>query len=177
MVLPTLTRFNTSHAAIEDFRSEGILRYYHSISLCSSHLNHPKLKTLRDRIRSIKRDSPDVKSVEHIDQLLERDESTVKLKFSRLPWRFGYDHVPHRRWLFDRSRQEIKKVFTYHSPTKLLVDHSNEHIYFNQTNPIYSSDEWRPRNNPYMEPDGILDGKLNALHSILFLRLTEVSLL
>jgi hypothetical protein len=157
MALPTLTRFAVSNAAREDFRSEGILRYYQSISLCSSHFYQPELKILRDRIHSIEQILSDTVSIKNISQLLERDEKTVRFKYSPSPWKFGYDHVPHRRWLFDRNRKNIKNILTYYSPIPLLIDHSNEHIYYDQ-NTSLDLRHWRARNYPQVYPSDVLNG-------------------
>jgi hypothetical protein len=157
MVLLAPKRFHVSHAANEDFRNEGILRYYQSISLCSSYLNHPELKSLHDRIASIGQVSSDTKIITNVHQLLERDELTVKYKYSREIWIFGYDHVPHRRWLFDRNRKEINKILTYHSSIKLLIDHSNEHIYYDNSTSL-DLINWRPRNSPQGFPKNVLTG-------------------
>jgi hypothetical protein len=157
MALPSFKRFALSHAPIEDFRNEGILRYFQSISLCLSHINHPKLKTLHDHLLSFVENSSDTKIITNIYQLLERDETTIKYKFSRKIWKFGYDHVPHRRWLFDRNRKEIKNILNYHSSIKLLINHSNEHIYYNSS-PSLDLTGWRPRNAPHQEPSDVLNG-------------------
>jgi hypothetical protein len=157
MALPSFKRFALSHAPIEDFRNEGILRYFQSISLCLSHINHPKLKTLHDHLLSFVENSSDTKIITNIYQLLERDETTIKYKFSRKIWKFGYDHVPHRRWLFDRNRKEIKNILNYHSSIKLLINHSNEHIYHNSS-PSLDLTGWRPRNGPHQDPSDVLNG-------------------
>ena len=154
MVLLAPRRFQVSNSADEDFRNEGILRYYQSISLCSAHLNHPELKILANRMQSMEQSSSDMKIINDIHQLLERDELTVKYKYSREIWKFGYDHVPHRRWLFDRNRNETKKILTYHSPSRLLIDHSNEHIYYDNR----ISMDWRARNSPQGFPKDVLAG-------------------
>lgn len=166
MVLLSPKRFSVSNAANEDFQNEGILRYYQSISLCSSYLNHPELKTLHDQITSIGQVSSDTKVVTNVHQLLERDELTVKYKYSREIWRFGYDHVPHRRWLFDRNRIEIKKILTYHSPIQLLIDHSNEHIYYDN-NTSLDLINWRSRNSPQAFPKDVLTGSFDIKSEII----------
>ena len=157
MVLLTPKRFSVSHASSEDFQNEGILRYYQTISLCSSYLKHPKLKTLHDRLHSIGSGSSDTKMINNVHQLLERDETTIKYKYSREIWKFGYDHVPHRRWLFDRNRNEIKKMINYDSTIKLLIDHSNEHIYYYNSS-TFNLTKWIPRNEPQGPPKDVLHG-------------------
>ena len=155
MVLLSPRRFQVSHSSNEDFRNEGILRYYQSISLCSSYLNQPELKTLQEQLPSIGSNSFNTKIITNINQLLERDESKIKFKYSREIWKFGYDHVPHRRWLFDRNRNEIQKKLTYSSPIQLFIDHSNEHIYYNPTTNLTT---WVPRNSPQGLPKDVLPG-------------------
>jgi hypothetical protein len=156
MALASLTRFTVSNAEKEDFRSEGILRYYQSISLCSSHLNHPQLKTLRDRIQSIPYNLLNTKIINDVHELLDHDEIPVQFKHSRDIWKYGYEHVPHRRWLFDRNRKEIKNILNYHSPIKLFIDHSNEHIYYNHA--LLALTGWQPRNYPFGKPTNVLKG-------------------
>jgi hypothetical protein len=157
MVLVSLKRFIVSHSPHEDFQSEGILRYYQSISLCSSHLNHPKLKTLYDYIKSLDDKLSDIKLITNVHELLDRDESTVRYKYSRDVWKFSYDHVPHRRWLFDRNREEIKKILNYNSSISLLINHSNEHIYYSES-PSLNLAKWTPRNAAQGDPTDFLKG-------------------
>ena len=57
-----------------------------------------------------KNGSRHTKFIHDIHQLLERDESTIKYKYSAEIGKFGYNHVPHRRWLFDRNREKIKNL-------------------------------------------------------------------
>jgi len=157
MVLLSHRRFMVSGASGEDFNNEGIHRYYQSISLCSAYINHPKLKELRDRIQSFGYGSSDTKVITNVHQLLERDETTIKFKYSRENWKLGYDHVPHRRWLFDRNRKEIKTILHYNSSIKLLIDHSNEHIYYNNITSLNLT-KWEPRNSPQGQPKDVLTG-------------------
>ncbi|CAF3590641.1 unnamed protein product [Rotaria sp. Silwood1] len=157
MTLLLPRRLIVSNAAVEDFQNEGILRYYQSISLCSSYLNHPILKPLHNHIQSIGYGSSNTKIINNINQLLERDESTIKYKYSREIWKFGYDHVPHRRWLFDRKREEIKKIINYHSPIALLINHANEHIYYFNDSSL-DLNKWVPRNSPQALPKDVLVG-------------------
>ena len=161
MVIPTFTCFSISHSPLEDFQNEGLLRYFQSISLCSAHIKHPKLKVLYDFLQSIEGNLTNMKMITNVHQLLERDESKVKYKYSEEIWKFGYDHVPHRRWLFDRNRKKIKKILNYHSSIQLLINHSNEHIYFQQQN-LFG---WRPRNAPYQESSDVLNGSIRLIFS------------
>ncbi len=162
VVLLSFTRFTVSHSIHEDFRNEGLLRYFQTISLCSSYIKHPKLKVLYDYLQSIEQKLVNIKMITNVHQLLERDESTVKYKYSREIWKFGYDHVPHRRWLFDRNRDEMKKILNYHSAIRLLINHSNEHIYYNHE----ISSGWRPRNTPHQDPSDVLNGSITYSPSL-----------
>lgn len=157
MTLLVPRRLVVSNSGADDFGNEGILRYYQSISLCSAYLNHPVLKTLRDRVQSVGFSSPDTKVINNVNQLLERDESKFKFKYSAEIWKFGYDHVPHRRWLFDRNRNQIKRIINYNSPVHLLIDHSNEHIYY-YNKPSFNLTAWSPRNAPQGPPKDVLPG-------------------
>jgi hypothetical protein len=65
--------------------------------------------------------------------------------------------IPHRRWLFDRNRKETEKSVNYHSPVQLLINHSNEHIYY-YGSLLADLTEWRPRNKSHQEPSDILNG-------------------
>jgi len=157
MTLLTPRRFQVSHSSNEDFHNEGILRYYQSISLCSSYLKHPELKELHDRLKSIVQGSSDTQMITKIDQLFEHDQLNIKYKYSREIWKFGYDHIPHRRWLFDRNRKEIKNILNYYSSIKLFIDHSNEHIYY-YNNTSFDLTKWVPRNSPQGLPKDVLPG-------------------
>jgi hypothetical protein len=158
MAISSFKRFIVSNAHIEDFQNEGILRYHQSISLCSAHIHHPKLKTLYDNLQSIGNNKlSNVKVITDVHQLLEHTESTSQYKYSRDVWKYGYDHVPHRRWLFDRNRKGIKKILNYHSPIKLFINHSNEHIYYSNST-SFDLIKWRPRNAPHREPTDVLTG-------------------
>ncbi len=165
MVLLAPRLFPAFHARIEDSRNEGILRYCQSISLCSAYWHQPELKGLFDQVQSISNTSSDAQIVTNIHQLLERDELTVRYKYSQEVWKYGYDHVPHRRWLFDRNRKDIKSRVTYHSPIASLIDHSNEHIYYD-TNSSLDVKGWRPRNIPFALPTEVLSGKLRHFLTI-----------
>ncbi|CAF1007905.1 unnamed protein product [Adineta ricciae] len=157
MTLLLPRRFATSNAAPEDITKEGTVRHFQSISLCSSHITHPDLKVLHDQLRSTGSGSSAIKVINHVHELLERDETKIRFKYSREIWKFGYDHVPHRRWLFDRDRNETKKSLTYHSPIPLLINHSNEHIYYDQS-PSFDPSKWIPRNVPQASPIDVLPG-------------------
>ena len=158
MVLLAPAQFVVSNSAQEDFLSEGILRYYQSISLCSAYLHHPALATLREQLPRIGFGSSKTKIINRVQQLLERDESTVKFKYSREIWKFGYEHVPHRRWLFDRRRTDIRERVGYHSSIPMLIDHSNEHIYFYNGSSLDLT-QWSARNSPQGPPKDVLEGK------------------
>lgn len=160
MALLSFRRFTVSDAGGDDFRDEGILRYYQSLSLCASHLNDQKLKPLRDYVHNLERDTSKIKTITSVYQLFDRNERMTKYKYSRNAWKYGYDHVPHRRWLFDRNRKEIKKIINYDSPFELLLNHSNEHIYYNLNTSI-DLNKWKPRNAPFQEPSDVLNGLFN----------------
>jgi hypothetical protein len=141
----------------DDFQSEGITRYLQPISLCSAYLNYPQMKPIRDMFY-VKDLSTNRKTVTNINQLFEHDEETIQYIYSREIWKFGYDHVPHRRWLFDRNRYQIKKILNHSSPIQLLIDHSNEHIYFSNSSSLNLTN-WTPRNSPQGPPKEVLPGK------------------
>ena len=164
MTLLLPKRFYVSQSGSDDFLQEGILRYYQSFSLCASYLYHPDLKELLQRINSFSITSSDVKMIKRSEQLLERDETTTKFKYSREIWQFGYDHVPHRRWLFDRNRRELKKILTYHSPISLFINHSNEHIYHSNEMNLTN---WQSRNYPQGYPKDVLPGKLFFVRTLI----------
>ncbi len=158
MVLLSPRRFIISESARDDFQNEGIIRYFQPISLCSAYLNHPQMKPIRNILHMIYIPGTNRKTIHHIHQLLEHDEQTIKYIYSGEIWKFGYDHVPHRRWLFDRNRYEIKKILNYNSPIKFLIDHSNEHIYFSNSS-LLNLKNWTPRNAPQGPPTDVLSGK------------------
>ncbi len=158
MVLLIPRRFLISQSSRDDFHNEGIIRYFQPISLCSAYLNHPQMKPIRDIFDIIALPSNNRKTIDKISQLLERDEQTIKYIYSREIWKFGYDHVPHRRWLFDRNRYKIQKILNYNSSIELLIDHSNEHIYFSNHSKLNLTN-WIPRNSPQGPPKDVLPGR------------------
>ena len=116
------------------------------------------MKPIADKLRNIDTSPKDRKQINHIHQLLERDEQTIKYIYSKEIWKFGYEHVPHRRWLFDRNRDETKRIVNYSSPIKLLIDHSNEHIYY-YNGSLLDVKNWESRNRQYNPLYQVLAGK------------------
>lgn len=161
MVLLAPQRILAASAANDDFKGEGILRYYQPFSLCSAYINHPQYKKLHNILQSFVFGPfpTNTTVIDNISQILERDEKTIRYKYSQEKWKFGYDHVPHRRWLFDRNRKEIQKLLTYdHLSTELLIDHSNEHIYYYNSTSLNTT-SWRARNYPEGLPKDVLKGQ------------------
>jgi hypothetical protein len=160
MVLLIPRRFMLSHSSYDDFQSEGILRYFQPISLCSAYLNDPQMKPILDILNMAHTLLKNRKEVSRIHQLFEHNNQTIKYFYSREIWKFGYDHVPHRRWLFDRNRDEIKKILHYNSSIDLFIDHSNEHIYFYNDSSLDLT-KWTSRNLPQGPPNEVLPGREN----------------
>lgn len=157
MVLLIPRTFVVSGASQDDFLGEGIIRYFQPFSVCSAYANHPQMRAIRQIFRSITTLPNRTKIVRNIKQLLEQDEQTISYIYSNEIWRFGYDHAPHRRWLFDRNRLEMKKILHYNSSIELLIDHSNEHIYSYQGSSLELK-TWLPRNLPQGPPKDVLPG-------------------
>lgn len=158
MVLLIPRTFVVSRSSRDDFKQEGIIRYFQPMSLCSAYINYPQMESIREMLLTVNIPGKNRKTIHRIDQLLERDEQKIKYVYSREIWKFGYDHVPHRRWLFDRNRHEIKKILNYNSPISLLINHSNEHIYYYH-GPLLNLSSWTSRNLPQGPPKEVLNGK------------------
>ncbi|CAF1486282.1 unnamed protein product, partial [Rotaria sordida] len=70
-------------------------------------------------------------------------------------WDLGYEHVPHRRSLFDYNRVRLD----YNFSVSCLINHTYEHIYHE---PSLSSDylnTWKSRNRPWGQSTTNLPGK------------------
>jgi len=78
MVLLSPRAFYVSNSSREDFRNEGILRYYQSFSLCSSYINHPRLKTLHDQLPLINLNSTNTKPVKNIQDFFVDTENNYR---------------------------------------------------------------------------------------------------
>jgi len=59
--------------------------------------------------------------------------------------------------IIDKNREELKTKLTYTSPIEMLIDHSNEHIYY-PTNSKLNLTTWNPRNSPQGPPKHVLPG-------------------
>ena len=138
--------FSISTSPLEDFLMEGILRYFEPMSTCAKYSRHEKMKSIKLRLKGDERDSL---NITHVDQLLYKNQLKIGKKFSVLSmfdvWKFGYEHVPVRKWMFGYTRF----VPRYKLSIKFLTDHTEEHIY---RAPWLTDDSllmWLPRNKPF----------------------------
>lgn len=142
-------KFSAKGSVEEDFLEEGILDYISSISRCSAYLYHPAMLNTRETIYNI------VSNIHQKTQSLEINtfqqlRARSKLPFLYLPeiWKFGYEHVPHRRWLFDFDRKRALDVVHYDSSKTTLTQHKKEHIYVS-SNLRFNLSTWEPNNSPF----------------------------
>lgn len=157
MVLLLARNFFPLKSTEDDFLSQGIKRYFQPFSLCDSFLDDPSLETLRSQISNVPRGLENVETVTKMQDLFQRSNSTTRFKYSREIWTFSYEHIPHRRWLFDKKRNDIYTIVRYDSSPSTLADHSNENIHCPSDLP-FDVTQWRPRNSPQGLPRQFLPG-------------------
>ncbi|CAF1471789.1 unnamed protein product [Rotaria sordida] len=156
MVLLSYYRFSVSNAGRDDFLSEGIVRYFNPVSTCSKFIRHPHMKSIQSRLYGDKQNSV---LISRIEDLLFENQQKIYVKFRLLNpntiWDLGYEHVPHRRSLFDYNRVPLD----YNFSVSYLINHTYEHIYHE---PSLSSDylnTWKSRNRPWGQSTTNLPGK------------------
>ena len=115
-------KFVRERGAIDDFLSQGILRYFLPFSICSTYMYDPKMSTLKDIIDELTNRTEIYSSRQLHSHAADQDDQIL---FSAEYWRLDYHHVPIRKWLFDQKKSTVR----YDSSIEILTDHSNEHIY------------------------------------------------
>jgi hypothetical protein len=149
----------------KDFQNEGILAYYAPISRCSSYIKHFAMNTLKSDIARIveNRNNPKAGGFVNANSFKKLREFPYtsfwgKDRFLYMGefWNFSYEHVPHRKWLFDVDQESARSRDLYSSTVGELIDHSVEHIYC-APNRSFDLDTWEPRNSPYKQPLRYLD--------------------
>lgn len=100
MVLLSYRAFHVSNSGKEDFRGEGVLRYFVPFSTCSAFHRDPKMKPIFDRLKG---DVRHTRNVTKIDDLLYENQRLFNATYIWYDnfWEYGQEHIPHRRWLFD----------------------------------------------------------------------------
>jgi len=143
-------KFDMASAGTEDFMHEGLLGYYAPISQCSAYIPIDRLKNISESLLPVVRNQSGrilQYTIADTFEQLRQEIPSKKYLWLRDQWKFGYEHVPHRRWLFDRDSHRSKTFITYHSPVDVLTDHSSEHIY-HTPNLNFDLNAWHPRNQP-----------------------------
>jgi hypothetical protein len=142
--------FHMGSAMMEDFMHEGILGYYAPMSQCSAYIPRNRLKNISESVSMATEGGNNNKSnyikIQTFEQLRQVRPSK-KYLWLQEQWKFGYEHVPHRRWLFDRMSYKSKAIVHYNSSIDVLTDHTLEHIY-HAPNLSFDLDKWHPRNAP-----------------------------
>ncbi|CAF0900336.1 unnamed protein product [Adineta ricciae] len=135
------TRFSGDRGEKDDFLGEGVKRYFLPSSICTAFEQDPELKTMKTLIES---DSNKIE-IAVTSKLFEyrNNKENRPLRSSEF-WKMDYHHVPIRKWLFDRKKTSV----TYDSPLKVLIDHSNEHIYAPNNAKNVPLGEWINTNKP-----------------------------
>ncbi|CAF3104538.1 unnamed protein product [Rotaria socialis] len=143
-------RFVILNAGRDDFLGEGILRHIAPMSLCSAYMH--LLKSLDTQIRYLTQSNVTTQN-NALDIISMNQWRYHKKKFMLLRdfWRLGYEHVPLRKWLFDRDRLSSQRKVTYSSSLRVLSDHSSEHIY-QSPNLSFDLKQWTASNRPLKEP-------------------------
>ena len=152
-------QFNMGSANIEDFMHEGIIRYYAPMSQCSAYIPRNRLKNisqLGEVPTGHRENHSNYIEIQTFEQLRQKNPSR-KYLWLQDQWKFGYEHVPHRRWLFDRMSNKSKNFVKYDSSIDVLMDHTLEHIY-HAPNPKFDLNRWIPRNSPFQESAAHLNG-------------------
>jgi hypothetical protein len=155
MTLLSYNKFLLLQADRDDFLSEGILRYFEPVSICSKYSRHIRMKSIELRLRGNNHDSF---YVTKIHELLYKSQNKRKKRFSVLDkdkvWDFGYEHIPLRRWMFSYNRF----VPTYELSVEFLANHAEEHIYRASSLTDNFLLQWTPRNRPWEQPKYHLPG-------------------
>lgn len=145
-------QFDMGSAGTEDFMHEGILGYYASMSQCSAYIVPHRLKNISESVENLVQGEDNHLSeyikIETFGQL-RQVRSRKRYLWLQDQWKFGYEHVPHRRWLFDRKSRESKTFVHYDSSIDILMEHSLEHIY-HAPNLNFNLEKWEPRNAPVL---------------------------
>ena len=155
MVILSYRRFHVSGADREDFRGEGVLRYFSPMSSCSSVDRHPRMSSI---LRHLKGENVSHRlTVTKIDDLLFENQRRMKANFLWYKdfWLFGYADAPHRRWLFD-VHQPVSSSRNYSLSKEFLLDHRSEHLYHSPRLTEEHLDQWRSTNSPYGESSEFL---------------------
>ncbi|CAF3365303.1 unnamed protein product [Rotaria socialis] len=156
MALLSNYRFSVSNAGRDDFLNEGIVRYFDPISTCSKFIRHSRLEPIRKRLRGANQNSM---SVSKIDDLLYENQRKMNVKFRLLDkstvWAFGYEHIPHRRALFDYNRGPLDYSYSF----AYLINHTYEHMYHEPSLSSVYLNTWKSRNRPWGKSAINLPGK------------------
>ena len=155
MVLLSYRAFHVSNSGKEDFRREGVLRYFVPISTCSALDRNPKMKPIFDRLNG---DVRYTKKVTKIDDLLYENQRRSNAKYIWYDnfWEYGHEHIPHRRWLLD-----VNRTFTpidYSMTLNELMNHDDEHIYADPSLSDKYLEEWREPFGPFGQPSTFFGG-------------------
>lgn len=148
-----------------DFQNEGILAYYAPMSRCSSYMKHAKMNKLKNDIERIVENMKNPRAGGFVNadsfKKLRKFPHTSSWGTDRFLyvgefWNFSYEHVPHRKWLFDVDQESARSRDLYSITASELIDHSLEHIYC-ASNRSFDLETWEPRNSPYKQPLRHLD--------------------
>jgi hypothetical protein len=98
-----------------------------------------------------------------MEDLLYKNQPNATVKYTYLAtghvWKFGYEHVPHRRSMFDFNRSPL----LYNFSVPYLINHTSEHIYHAPSLSPHYLKNWRPRNRPIHEPSIHMPGSSGRL--------------
>ena len=156
MVVLSYRRFHVLGSGAEDFRGEGLLRYFSPMSTCSQLDRHPRMNSIVRQLRG--ENAHERINVTNINDLLYDNQRRMKRKFIWYKdfWSYNYADVPHRQWLFNVDRPLTP--INYSLPKDLLLDHHSEHIYHSPLLSEVNLTNWRPHNVPYGSSKQFLAG-------------------
>jgi hypothetical protein len=141
--------FHVSRSDKEDFRGEGVLRYFVPMSTCAQLDRDPQMAPILQRLRGDLNGRGNITSVK---DLLYENQRYLNVSFFwyNEKWAYGIESVPHRKWLFDIDRSLTP--INYSLPLDILLNHSQEHIYYSPSLTSEDLGKWRSPNEPFGTP-------------------------
>lgn len=147
------SRFSGGKGDSDDFLSQGVVRYFLPVSVCSAYEFRHDMADLK---RIIEQAPNAVNLLRSADLVKHGTSNENRVLLSTEFWKPDYHHVPIRKWLFDRKNSSVN----YGSPLEVLTDHSDEHIYAPNNEKNYEiSTNWTDRNKPDAFSSDLLETK------------------
>ena len=135
------SRFSGDRGSNDDFLSQGIIRYFLPMSICSAYVHHPEMTALKNLVETEGTAIPMPKTSSLYENALNKEERPL---ISNEFWKMDYHHVPIRKRLFDRQKSDVP----YGVSKEILTDHSEEHIYAPNNELNVTIGDWINTNKP-----------------------------